>query len=110
MFMEQAPRTRIGTVVPELPRRDSHEDLKMKLAVEVALMTRSEFTGDENTVQEEWTKKYADAFRRLWNNGEYREMVYTEWEANREYILDKIRADLKREVNPAAGNARPATW
>lgn len=82
----------------------------MKLAVEVELMKRSEFSGGENAVQEAWTEKYADAFQRLWNNGEYRETVYTEWEANREYILDKIRADLKLEVNPPAANARPETW
>ncbi|MEK7158198.1 MAG: hypothetical protein AAB733_01325 [Patescibacteria group bacterium] len=109
--MEPTPRrTGIGTEIHKLPLRDSHEDLKIKLAIEVALMMRSEFKGEENTVQDAWTKKYANAFRRLWNREDYREMVYAEWEANREYILDKIRADLEKEVNPPADNARPATW
>jgi hypothetical protein len=106
-------RIRIGTEVPELPVRNSHEDLRMKLAVEVELMMHAEEfkdKGDANVIQQLWTQKYGDTFRKWWNNDGYREMVYMEWEADRSYLLDKIQADLERAVTPSEKKERPAAW
>ena len=72
-------------------------------------MMRSEFKGEENTVQDAWTKNTQTRF-----DGFGTEKIIERWCMRNGRRIGSISwtksALTLKEVNPPADNARPATW